>query len=182
MSVFAQRSATFLLVSGGLAILFGIVATVWPIGTALTLVIVWGCYALVDGIAALVAAFRPEGRRSRVLLLLSGIVGVLAGLIAVFRPISSALALAWVLGIWLVVRGVIEIVAALGHDHPRPRWLMILGGVLWIIAGILFVANPGAGALTISLWLGILAIVWGVLLVGAGLAVRSRGPADQTVA
>lgn len=179
MSVFAQRSATFLLISGGLAILFGIVAALWPIGTALTLVIVWGCYALVDGIAALVAAFRPEGRRSRLLLAVTGIIGVLAGIIAVFRPVSSALALAWVLGLWLVVRGVVEIIAAFGHEHPRPRWLMVVGGLLWIVAGILFVTNPGAGALTVSLWLGILAIVWGVLLVGAGLAVRSRGRAEQ---
>lgn len=46
--------------------------------------------------------------------------------------------------------------------------------MLWIVAGLLFVANPGEGALTVSLWLGILAIFSGALLIGAGFAVRAR--------
>ena len=106
--------------------------------------------------------------------MLSGILGVLAGIVCVFRPFSSAVALAWVLGIWLIVRGIVEIAAAFAHVHPRPRWLMVLGGVLWIVAGLLFVANPGESALTVSLWLGILAIFSGALLIGAGFAVRAR--------
>lgn len=58
--------------------------------------------------------------------MLSGILGVLAGIVCVFRPFSSAVALAWVLGIWLIVRGIVEIAAAFAHVHPRPRWLMVL--------------------------------------------------------
>lgn len=180
----ASRSSSTLFLLGGLAIVFGVIAAIWPLSTAVALVMLWGAYALVDGIGSFVAA-SGQGLRgaNRALFVVGGIVGVLAGFIALFRPISSAVALAWVLGIWLVVRGVLEIVAAFGHVEARPRWLVVVGGVLWIVAGILFVANPGAAALTVSLWLGVLAVLWGVLLIGAGLAVRgaarSRGEADQ---
>ncbi len=168
----ASRSATTLFLFGALAIVFGLLAAAWPLSTALALVMLWGAYALVDGVAAFFAVPKAQGA-ARWWLILSGVVGVLAGLVALFQPLSSAVALAWVLGIWLVVRGVLEIAAAFGHDDPRPKWLLVVGGALWIIAGILFVANPGAAALTISLWLGVLAIIWGAMLIGAGFTVRS---------
>lgn len=176
-ALFAQRSATSLFVAGGLAVLFGIVASAWPTRTALVLVILWAIYALVDGILALVLAFRSEGKSSRVLLVVNGVVGILAGVLVLARPVSGAVTLAWVLGLWLIVHGVVEIMGAFS-DTGKRRWLVALSGVLWILAGALFMARPGAAALTISLWLGVLAIAWGLLLVGAGLATRAQRKAD----
>lgn len=57
MTELMKRSSTYLLVSGALAVVFGIVAALFPVGTAITLVILWGVYALVDGIAAVIMAF-----------------------------------------------------------------------------------------------------------------------------
>lgn len=177
-----RRSSTVLLVMGVLALLFGIAALVWPISTAIALVVLWGAYALVDGVSAIAMAFRTEGASAKAFLVVVGVIGILAGLIAMFRPISSAVTLAWILGIWLIVRGILELVAAFADIPNRARWLLILGGLLWLVAGILFVANPGAGVLTISTWVGILALIWGGLLVAAGWDRRSVERADTAAA
>lgn len=169
-----RRSSTTLILLGGLAVLFGIVASAWPLTTAISLVVLWGIYALVDGVLAIALAFSAPGAGAKTLLVVSGLVGICAGLLGVFRPITSAVALAWVMGIWLIVRGVLELASAFDQRTSRSRWLLVLGGIFWCIAGVIFVSRPGEAALTVSLWLGIFAIVWGLLLVGAGFALRSE--------
>ena len=181
MTELMKRSSTYLLVSGALAVVFGIVAALFPVGTAITLVILWGVYALVDGIAAVIMAFSPSGAKSRLFLLVTGVIGIAAGLFAVFRPVSSAVALAWVLGIWLLIRGVIEIAGAFSSKAATPRWLQVLGGVFWLVAGWLMISFPGVAAQSISLWIGILAIVWGIVLLVVGWQVRRLGQDAEPV-
>lgn len=168
-----RRSPETMIVYGILAVLFGLIAAFWPVGTALTLVTLWGIYALVDGISAFIQAFRNVTASSRWWFVFTGIVGVLAGILAITRPFASSVALAWVLGIWLMVRGIAEFIGGFAPDLGNSRWLLLLAGVGWFVAGILFVAYPGAAALSIALWLGILAIVWGLLAIGAGFSLRS---------
>ncbi|QGU05524.1 HdeD family acid-resistance protein [Corynebacterium comes] len=183
MLAFAQRSSTVLLVSGLLAVIVGVIAVAWPGLTILTLVLIWGWYALADGILALVAAFRSENRNSRVFLIVIAVIGVVAGLLAIFRPLDSGVALAWILGIWLLARGVSEFISAFSQKRETSRWLLLLGGVLFVVAGIIFIANPGTAALAVSRWLGICAILWGVFILGAGLTRRAAAKeAKQTVA
>lgn len=174
MNRLMDRSSTALFVLGALAVGFGLVAAFFPVVTALTLVLLWGCYALIDGVAAGVMALRPSEDQSRGFLILTAVFGVAAGLLVVFRPISSTVALAWVLGIWLIVRGVLEIAGAFSSTRSTSRWLLLLGGLLWLLAGWLVVSFPGVAALSISLWLGVLAIIWGIVLLVAGYRKRRQ--------
>ncbi len=167
-----KRSSTYLFVSGAVALLFGLVAAFFPIATAITLVVLWGVYALLDGITAAAMAFRPRPDQSRGFLIFTAVVGVLAGLVAVLSPVTAGFALAWVLGVWLMLRGVVEIVSAFTQQQSAPRWLLVLGGVFWLIAGWLIVGSPEVAALAIALWLGVLAIVWGIVLLAVGFLVR----------
>ena len=170
----ARRSSTALIVTGVIALIFGLVASFWPVGTALSLVVMWGAYALVDGVTALILAFSRPGAGAKAWLVFTGILGILAGLFGIFQPVASGVALAWVLGIWLMARGISEFIGAFAKTISSPRWLLLLGGVAWFIAGILFALNPGAAALTIAFWLGAFAIAWGLLSIGAGIALRSH--------
>ncbi len=63
---------------GVVAVVFGILAFAWPGVTLALLVFLWGAYALIDGVLALLAAFRT-GHDHRWGLLLEGIVGIAAG-------------------------------------------------------------------------------------------------------
>ena len=67
--------------------------------------------------------------------LVTGVMGVIAGCVAIFRPFSSAVVLTVVLGIWLLLRGLIEIASAFTGEVAGSRWGIALGGVLWLIAG-----------------------------------------------
>ena len=172
MNELMKRSSTTLLVFGAVSVVFGLIAAFFPIATAVTLVVLWGIYALIDGITAAVLAFSREGRQARGFLIFAAVVGIAAGLFAVFQPIRSAVALAWVLGIWLIIRGVMELIGAFTNPQGQSRWLLALGGLLWLVAGVLVVSFPGVAALSISLWLGVLAIIWGIALLVAGVQVR----------
>ena len=98
----------------------------------------------------------------------------IAGLVGLFMPVSSAVALAWVLGIWLLVRGVFELVGALGTVQVAPRWLLVLGALLDIALGWIFIANPGRAVVGIVWLLGVIAVAWGVVFLVLGLIVRRK--------
>src|SRR5690349_3859369 len=101
---------------GAAAILFGVLALVWPGITVLALVLLFGAYALVDGAFTLAAAVgnRNGGRTrgDRAWLFARGIAGILTAVIAVVWPGITALALLWVIALWAMVTGALEIVAA----------------------------------------------------------------------
>src|SRR5918995_3810221 len=79
---------------GLVAILFGLAALFWPGLVLAVLIVLFGAYALVDGVLALIAAFRSSARGARRgLLLIEGVVGILFGLVALFWPGLTALAL-----------------------------------------------------------------------------------------
>ncbi len=175
-----------LVVRGAVGIVFGILAVVWPIETALALVLLWGFWALVEGISLLVEAFQSKTQGSRLGRALLGVITVIAAFLAIFSPGMTAQTLTWILGIWLIVRGVSEVVAAFSSYRLTPRWVLLVGAALSILLGVFFVANPGRGAVGIAVWLGLIALCWGLVFVVMGLLMR-RGsarpaPADPATA
>ncbi|HEY7718915.1 MAG TPA: HdeD family acid-resistance protein [Pedococcus sp.] len=161
---------------GALAIVFGVMAMAWPIETAIVFALLWGIWAVADGIGSLVQAFSPEST-GRVWLAVMGGLAIVAGLLAIVRPGLAAGALTWILGIWLIVRGLFEVVGAFSSTVAQRRWLLVLSGGLSIVLGFLFTANPGNAAVALAFWLGIVAVAWGAVFVVTGLMVRREGPA-----
>jgi uncharacterized membrane protein HdeD (DUF308 family) len=161
-----------LVVRGLIGIVFGIIAIAWPVDTAIALALLWGFWVLIDGIGSIVQAFQPESKGGRVWLVVFGLISLVAAFFAIFSPAVAAKTLTWILGIWLLVRGVFELVGAFSSTLQMPRWLLLLSAAVSILLGILFVANPGAGAVGIAVWLGIAALVWGIVFVALGLSVR----------
>ena len=159
---------------GAAGILFGILAFVMPALTLAVLVLLFGAYALVDGIFNVVAALsRRSGARPWWALLLAGLVGIVAGLVAFFMPGLTALALAYVIGIWAVVIGTLEIASAIRlRKVITNEWWLGLSGALAIVFGVLLMLVPGAGALAMVLWIGAYAFIYGVFLVLLGLRLR----------
>jgi uncharacterized membrane protein HdeD (DUF308 family) len=156
------------------AVLFGILAFVWPGLTLAVLVILFGAYALVDGILALIAAFRGETGH-RIALALEGIVSVLAGLAAFAWPGLTALVLLYIIAIWAIITGIIEIVEAvrLRQAIHNELWL-IIGGVLSILFGIILIVAPGAGALAVIYLIGAYAVIFGIALLGLAWRLRQH--------
>jgi uncharacterized membrane protein HdeD (DUF308 family) len=162
-----------LILRGVLAIIFGIIAIWAPIETAVSLALLWGIWAAVDGVSSIYQAFTPEGKREgRVWLIVMGIIALIAAFIAIVDPGFAATVLTWTLGIWLVVRGVFELAGAFAAGDRVPRWIIVLSGILSIVLGVLFMLNPAAGAVSIAFTLGAFAIAWGVTFIAAGITLR----------
>jgi uncharacterized membrane protein HdeD (DUF308 family) len=170
---------------GVAGIIFGIVALVLPVATIAALVLLFGAYALVDGIFNIVAAVTGRtGERPWWTLLLAGLVGIGAGLATFFLPGLTALTLLYVIAAWAIVIGVLEIAAAVRLRRViTNEWWLGLGGALSIVFGVLIMLAPGAGALVMVLWIGAFAVVYGIALVVLGLRLRGRrtGSRKETV-
>lgn len=172
---------------GVAAILFGVLALVWPAITVFALVIVFGAYALVDGAFTLVAAFgnRNGGRTrgSRTWLFARGIAGILTGIIAAVWPGITALVLLWVIALWALVAGVFDIVAAFElRKEMRREWMLALSGALSVLFGVLLLVWPAAGVLALVVLIGIAAIAFGTTLLMLGLRLRRELRHDPAAA
>jgi uncharacterized membrane protein HdeD (DUF308 family) len=159
---------------GLLAIAFGVFAYLQPAITLTTLVLVFGAFALVNGVLAVVSAI--GGRKTDEhwwVLLLEGVLGILLGVLTLRAPGITALVLVFYIAAWALVTGVLEIVAAirLRKEIEGEFWLG-LSGVLSVGLGILLMVGPGAGALALLWMIAAWAIVFGVVLVLLGFRVR----------
>ena len=158
-----------LLVRGILAVLFGIVAFALPGLTIVTLVLLFGIYALTDGLTAI---WVGAGWRSWSLMLV-GVLGVLAGICAFVLPGMTAVLLLYVIAVWAIVRGVFEIVAAITfREAMRNEWTLVIAGIFSIIFGVLLISRPMAGALAMIWLIGLYAVLFGAAMMVLALRVR----------
>ena len=159
---------------GLLAVLFGVAAFVWPGITLGALVVLFGAYALVDGVFAIVAAIRAAGREMRWWpLVVEGLVGIGVGVLTFAWPGITALALLYLIAGWAIITGIFEIAAAVRlREVIEGEWLLGLGGVASVLFGVAIALFPGAGALALVWMIGAFAVFFGIVLIGLGLRLR----------
>jgi len=160
---------------GAVAIVFGIVALIWPGLTLAALIFLFGAYVLVDGIFAVINGISAYGERKRWwVLVLEGIAGIIIGIVTFVYPGLTALTLLTIIGVWAIFTGVMEIAAAIQlRKVITGELLMALSGLASVAFGVLVILFPGAGALGVLWLIGAYAIAFGVLFLI--LAFRLRG-------
>jgi uncharacterized membrane protein HdeD (DUF308 family) len=159
---------------GAVSILLGLVAFTMPGLTVVALVTIFGVYALIQGVLAIMAALRGIREHDRWgWMLLEGIVCIFAGLVAFFVPAAGAVALVWLVAAWAVLIGALEIGAAVRlRKIIEGEWLLMLVGVLAIALGFFIASRPGAGVLLIATWLGVYAMITGIALMVLAFRIR----------
>ena len=164
------------LLRGIAGIVFGILAFIWPGLTLAVLILLYGAYALVDGVFALIAAFTGGAKPVPTWwLIVVGLCGIAAGLITFFWPGVTALVLIVFIGAWAIAHGIFEIVGAIKlRKEIDNEWWLILAGALSVIFGVIVLAAPGAGALALVWLIGAYSLVFGILLVGLSLRLRKH--------
>jgi uncharacterized membrane protein HdeD (DUF308 family) len=169
-----RRDWWLLALRGIAAILFGLAAFIWPGLTLELLILLFAAYALVDGAVSLIAYFRA--RRRETSLLLEGIVGLAAGVLAAALPGLAALSLVAIIAAWAILTGIAEIALTFRiRERLTVELLWILAGIVSIVFGIALVLFPVAGALAIVWLIGTYAVFFGVLLLILGLSLRQTG-------
>ena len=160
---------------GLVAVLFGLLTIVIPGVTLVTLVLLFGAYAVVDGIFNVMASFRSASHHWA--LLIEGVIGTLAGILTFAWPAITAIALLYLIAFWAVFTGIFEIIAGVRlRKTITNEWALLLMGALSMLFGMLILFAPAAGALAIVLWIGLYALAFGVFLLV--LAFRLRGHRD----
>jgi uncharacterized membrane protein HdeD (DUF308 family) len=159
---------------GVCAILFGLAAFAWPGITLAVLILLYGVYALADGILAVIWSL--VGRRQGDFpwgVFLAGLAAIAAGVFTFLWPGLTALALLYLIAAWAIVRGVFEIIAAVRlRKEIAHEWLLALSGLASIVLGLLLLAWPGLGVLAVLWWIGAFAIVFGVLSIALGFRLK----------
>ena len=170
------RSWWALALRGLVAVLFGLAALFLPGLVLEVLILLFGAYALVDGVFAVVAAFGSSGRgMRRPLLLIEGVLGVLFGIVTLFWPGLTALALIYVVAFWAIFTGIARIVMAIMlRREIENEWSIGLSGVLSVILGIVLILLPGAGLLAYTWLIGLLALALGIALIVYAFRVRGQ--------
>jgi uncharacterized membrane protein HdeD (DUF308 family) len=171
-----------LLLRGIVAMLFGILAFARPGLTLAALVLLFGFYALVDGIFSLIAAFSGwQYREDRWLLVLEGLIGLGAGFVTLRSPAITAVALIFFIAVWALATGVLRIVEAirLRKEVSGEFWLA-LSGILSVLFAFLVMLRPAAGALAMAWVIGWWALFMGAMLVMLSLKLRSLRRLDYS--
>jgi uncharacterized membrane protein HdeD (DUF308 family) len=154
------------------AVVFGILALAMPGITLAVLVLLFGAFALVDGVLAIVSAVHSGGAHVWSLLL-EGIVAILAGVAVFVWPALTALILLFIIAAWAILTGVFEIVTAVRlRKAIHHEWALIAGGALSVLFGLLMLARPGTGAVALVWLIGGYAIVLGITLLVLSWRVR----------
>lgn len=171
-----------ILLRGLCAIVFGVLALVWPGVTVMTLVIMYGAFALIDGVLALIAAIKGGAPAPRWWLALVGLIGIVAGVLTFLWPGITALVLLLLIASWSIVSGVFQIIGAIRlRKEIDDEWLLIASGVVSVLFGIILVLRPQVGAVALISVIGAFAIIYGALLIGFSLRLRRHaGHRDES--
>ncbi|MFB6457743.1 HdeD family acid-resistance protein [Chitinophaga sp. Hz27] len=162
------------LLRGIFALILGVLAIFWPGATFTTLVVFLGAYLFIAGIFAIAGAFAArKSSENWGVFLLSGIVGIVLGVLTIINPFATGAALIYLVAFWAIIAGLFELVIAirLRKVITGEGWY-ILGGVLTILFGIMLISKPVAAAITLTWIFGFYAIVSGIMLISLSLRLR----------
>ena len=155
-----------LAIRGVAAIIFGILAFLWPGITLMSLVLLFGAFAVTDGVFAIIAAVNAASTEKRWWwLLIEGLLSIIAGVLTFFWPGITALFLVYLIGFWAIFTGVFAIVTSIRlRKEIEGEWILALSGLLSVVFGAVLVIFPGAGALALIWWIAAYALASGVLM------------------
>src|SRR5215471_7542759 len=131
---------------GLVAALFGIATFMWPGVTLSVLAPLFGAYAMINGIFAMIEYFRRDVSQERWRpLLFEGAVSVMVGVMTFAWPGLTARGLLLLIAFWAIVTGVFEIITAIRLRHDiRGEWMMALIAILTMAFGLLLLTFPVA--------------------------------------
>jgi uncharacterized membrane protein HdeD (DUF308 family) len=160
---------------GVAAVLFGIMAFVYPGLTVAVLVLLFGAWILVDGVFRVIGAIGHRASdKEWGFDLIIGIIGIIIGFLTFHAPRITALALIIYIAAWALMIGATEIALAIKlRREIKGEWFLILMGLLSIVFAVMLLWNPLPGALALVWLIGSYAIVFGMLAIILGFRLRS---------
>jgi uncharacterized membrane protein HdeD (DUF308 family) len=168
-------------VRGLLAMLFGVAILTWPDVSLLTVVVLFGGYAILDGLWAIVAVVRasPRGPTREIWpVAAEGGVSLGLGILALMWPYVSQKTILIIAG-WGLITGVLELVLVLRAPDRASRWLLATAGAFSCFLAGLVLILPHADADLVASLLGVYALAFGAVVTMAAVVFRRRHTAGR---
>ena len=160
-------------IRGIVALGLGLIALLLHAQALAGLVSLFGAYALVAGILALVSAAKHNAEYGRRWMVLEGIAGILIGLATFASPGITLHALTYLIATWAIITGIFEIVGAIRmRKYITYAWLYKLAGVLSVLFGLQFIGLQLADPSAVTWLLGIYGLLFGAVLLGLSFNLR----------
>ena len=169
----------FITFKGIILLVTGIVLLVFPRATLATLIFVLGIYWLIDGVSTIISSLRARKlQHSWGWSLFTGILGTLAGLVVLSKPMLSSVLttsfLMWFLGISAMIYGFSGLFTGLKLPKGNRKSSMIWGGIFSVLFGAVLISSPYMSAITIIYTIGIIAIIGGISILYVGSKMKNK--------
>ncbi|MBV9497445.1 MAG: DUF308 domain-containing protein [Acidobacteria bacterium] len=177
MNEMLRQSWWMFAIRGVAALVFGVLAVLWPEITLLVLVAFFAAYAFFVAAAYIAAAVKNrKSDKGWWLVLLLGLVALGAGAVAILHPLVTAIVLVLLMGANAFISGILDIAMAIRlRRETSNKGLLVLTGIVSILFGVLVMVYPGAGAIALVWLVSLHAILTGVLLLSISIALRRTG-------
>jgi uncharacterized membrane protein HdeD (DUF308 family) len=160
---------------GAAALIFGVLAVLWPGMTLTALIWIFAAYLLADGIFALIAGLGSAQRGARWWpLAFEGVLDLAAGAIAFLWPHIALVTFLYLAAVWAILTGLALLAVALWLQRTQGEPLFLLGGLLSVALGLVVLFWPMAGALALAWSIGAYAILFGAAMLAIALRLRRR--------
>jgi uncharacterized membrane protein HdeD (DUF308 family) len=176
------------LLRGIFAVAFGVIAIANTRLAAGAFVVVFAVYAFIDaGISFTASMSLGRAGERWGWFAFEGLIALAAGILALVLPSVTLLALVLVVAVRAIMLGMVELVGAFSWAAIENRWLLGLTGALSLVLGVLLLASPTTGAVSLIWTIGLYAIVFGIALISIGLRLvslehQARPPASTAAA
>lgn len=176
MNQFINQQWWVFLLRGILAIIVGITAIFMPGVTLTILIILFGTYMVIDGIFTLISAANNwKTLKNKGWYIVAGLLNITIGVLTFISPITTAVALIYLVAFWAFVIGIFEIAAAIRlRNLIKGEGWYISAGALSILFSVLIMFYPIAGALTLSVMFGVYTLILGVFFMTLSFRLRQR--------
>ncbi len=162
-----------LFLRGIIALLFGIAAFLWPNLTVEVLATLFATFVLLDGVLSVLLALADLSQR--VLWwghLGEGLLGLIIGLVTFSRSSITSLGLLYLVVIWALVLGILEILVAFWTSKiVRESWLTFINGLFALLFGLVLLIQPATGVMTSVRVIVLYALVLGTMQVTLGVRI-----------
>jgi uncharacterized membrane protein HdeD (DUF308 family) len=169
------------LVEGIVLVVLGLLAILVPAFATLAVAILIGWLFLISGVVGLITTFMARQAPGFWWAIISGVLGIAAGIILLMRPVSGAISLTLLLIAFFVIEGVATILYAMEHKNElsgRWGWMLASGVIDLVLAVMIFAGLPSTAAWALGLLVGINMLFGGTALSAMALHARAGGEAS----
>jgi uncharacterized membrane protein HdeD (DUF308 family) len=150
--------------AGIIAILFGLFALAAPVTMLASLVVFFGIFAIIQAVILLIGGIMAGGgeNSARWIMIGGAVIALILGVLALYNPTGFVIAIAFLIGIWMFVFGLIGLFAGIAGRGAPYWWLTLIAGIIGVLGRLYIITQPGAGSVVLVWVLGIYAIVFGI--------------------